>query len=364
MKLLIIINSLATGGAEKIVCDSLLGFTERGIQVDLLLLNGKRTPFLDKLGSLRVGTIHIIKHIHIYNPLIIFKIIPFLKKADLVHVHLFPSLYWVAFAKLISFSKTPLVFTEHSTVNRRRKFLFFRFVDRFIYKQYHAIITISTEVKLFLKKHLELKNSYFKTIHNGVDLSVFQNAIALDKKQFKIKKEEKILIQVARFTKEKDYETLLKSIPFVDKPIKLLLVGNGPLQIKMKELAQILEIEEKVLFLGIRQDVPALLKMADIAILSSNHEGLSLFGIEAMASGKPLIASKVSGLSTLVHGAGLLFKHKDYLDLAKNINQLLDSEVFYKSITESCIHRSKIYSLDKLIDAHVQFYTQLCAKTN
>lgn len=352
------------GGAEKIVYDSIPLFAEKGFQVSLLLLNGRNTPFLEKLKKKNCCDIYSIKMRNIYNPFIIFKIIPFLKNAQIVHVHLFPSLYWVAIAKLFSASKAAFLYTEHSTVNRRRKILIFKYLDRFVYPWYHSIITVSNEVKQYLENHLKSKSIQYKTITNGVDLPVFNQAYPANKAEFGILNNEKVLLMVARFTNEKDHETLIKAVPHLKHSIKLLLVGNGPLLPKMKQWASNLKVEEQVVFLGIRQDVPELLKMADIAVLSSHHEGLSLWGIEAMAAGKPLVASKVSGLTMLVADAGILFEHTDYLDLAKKLNLLLENESYYKTTALACFNRAQEYSLENLVKNHISFYEQVCINQN
>lgn len=289
---------------------------------------------------------------------------PFLKKYELVHVHLFPALYWVALAKILSGTRTKLIYTEHSTTNRRRSSPFLTVVDRFIYRRYSKIITISTEVKLALIKHLKLKSSRFVTIANGVDLYKIQKTVAADREEFTSVATEKIIIQVSRFTPQKDQETLIRAIPFINKPVKLLLVGKGETMAEMKMLVNSLELEEKVIFLGIRMDVIRLLKMADVAVLSSNYEGLSLSGLEAMASGTPLVASNVPGLSNLVYGAGILFAHKEETDLATKVNRLFKDRAYYEQISKSCIVRAKKYSIESMVDSHFKLYSQLWIEKN
>ncbi len=364
MKVLQVINNLATGGAEKLLLESIPRLNEAGIEVDLLLLNGDEHPFYQELKEKNCCSIYSLGNGNVYNPFLFLKIIPFLKKYDILHVHLFPSLYWVAWARFFSFSKAILVYTEHSTTNQRRSNRFYRFTDRIIYSAYEQVVTISTEVKLLLKKHLRAKDSKFKTISNGVDFQRLYGATSRNRGDFGIKPEEKIIIQVARFTREKDHETLIKSIPYINEPVKLLLVGEGPEMERMKELTSTLEIDHKVLFLNIRTDVPSLLKMTDVAVLSSNHEGQSLYGIEAMASGTPLLASNVDGLKTLVFGAGILFKHKDEIDLANQINHLLRDCNFYGETVVKCIKRAKKFDLNSMVSKHIKLYKELYKKNH
>jgi len=176
MKILQVINSLHIGGAEKLLVDSIPLYKSNDIDMELLLLNGTKTPFfceLDKKGviihSFSIGDIRTV-----YNPFHVFCIIPYLRKYDIIHVHLFPALYWVAIAKLLSFSKKKLIYTEHNTNNRRiaNKGIW-SILDKFIYKQYCQIVSISIEVDAVIKSHLSFPLDKFKIINNGINLSQF-----------------------------------------------------------------------------------------------------------------------------------------------------------------------------------------------
>lgn len=365
LRVLHVIDSLAPGGAERLLTEMVPRLNRDVLKVDVLLLDDTPYPFYKDLISAHYEVkIYSLGKYNIYNPIFIFKIAPFLKDYNLVHVHLFPALYWTALAKIVSFSKTKLIYTEHSTTNKRRRYLFLIWADRFIYRRYCKVVTISNEVKVALIRHLKMKSSRFVTIANGIDLQKFQDAVAFDRSSFTNDDNEKIIIQVSRFTSQKDQETVIRALPFINKPIRLLLVGQGEGMEELKILVDSLELSEKVFFLGIRTDVPNLLKMADVAVLSSHYEGLSLSGLEAMASGTPLVASNVPGLSNLVFGAGILFNHTEETDLATKINLLLNDNEYYSQISKSCIARAKKYSIESMVDSHFILYSQLCKEKN
>jgi len=92
----------------------------------------------------------------------------------------------------------------------------------------------------------------------------------------------------------------------------------------------------KVRFLGIRDDVPRLLKSVDNVVLSSNYEGLSLSSVEGLASGKPFLASDVPGLTEVVGDSGILFENKNYKSLAKYILKLNNEPDFKETVTKQC----------------------------
>ena len=103
MKIVHIINNFASGGAEKLLLDTIPLYREKGIEVDLLLLNGKPSPFMNALKEKGCCSIYSLGLNSEYNPIQVFKLVPFLKKYDIAHVHLFPSQYWAVLAKLLSF---------------------------------------------------------------------------------------------------------------------------------------------------------------------------------------------------------------------------------------------------------------------
>jgi glycosyltransferase involved in cell wall biosynthesis len=358
MKIVHIINSLASGGAEKLLLDTIPIYKKKGIDVDLLVLNGTPSPFMQALQETGCCSIYSLGLKSVYNPIQVFKLIPFLKKYDIAHVHLFPSQYWVVLAKVLSFSNIKLIYTEHSTSSRRTRNRLFKYIDPFFYRQYDKIICISEEVYSVVKNHTALSNSKIEIIHNGVVLEKFKNSTAIDMHNFFVNADLniKILIQVASFMEPKDQKTLIKALDYLSDEIKLLLVGEGKLQKECKVLVHTLKLEKRVLFLGLRMDVPQLLKTADVVVLSSKYEGLSLSSIEGMASGKPFVASDVPGLQEIVEGAGVLFKQGDAKDLANKIERLLKNEVYCQEIVSSCLKRASQYDIQNMVDKHLHLY--------
>lgn len=358
MKIVHIINSLASGGAEKLLLDTIPLYRKKGIDVDLLVLNGSLSPFMKALKEEGCCSIYSLGLNSEYNPIQIFKLIPFLKKYDIAHVHLFPSQYWVVLAKLLSFSKIKLIYTEHSTSSRRTRNWLFKYIDPFFYRQYDKIICISEKVYSVVENHAAVSKSKIEIIHNGVVLEKFKNSVAKDIQDFfpNTNLNLKILIQVSSFIEPKDQVTLINSLNYLPDEVKLLLVGEGGLQKECKELVNSLNFEKRVLFLGLRMDVPQLLQLADIVILSSKYEGLSLSSIEGMASGRPFIASNVPGLSDIVDGAGILFKQGDAKDLAAKIENVLTDEVYYQEIVRTCLAKSEQYDIHFMVDKHIHLY--------
>jgi len=361
MKVLHVINSLETGGGEKLVIDTVPKYNEEGIPTDVLLLNGDRTPFFEKLQSLNCCNIYSLGTRSVYNPLHIFKIIPYLKKYDVIQVHLFPSQYWVAVAKLLSFSKCKIIYTEHSTSSRRMRNKIFRLIDPFFYWPYSKIICITDTVSEGVRARIPEIDGKLLVINNGVDIKKFRDAPPFP--LHKIFSQEvinrKILIQVSSFQPPKDQATLIRAVKVLPENVVLLLIGDGELRESCNNLVQELGLQERVVFLGIRTDVAQLLKAADIIVLSSGYEGLSLASIEGMASGRPFIASDVPGLTEIVGGAGELFTAGDAHDLASKIQYLLSNGNVYEATVQKCTARAESYDIKTMISRHMDLYRSL-----
>lgn len=358
IKILQVINNLNTGGAEKLLLDTIPLYNIRGFEMDILVLNGIDSPFLKELKKHNCCNIYSLGNGVVYNPLLIFKLIPYLKKYDIMHVHLFPALYWMSIAKLVSLSSVKIIYTEHSTTNRRRGLILFRFIDKLIYRNYNKIISIAEEVDFNLKEYLRFSESRFELIQNGVNIKFFEYAKPYSKNDF-FSKEDIIIIQVASFREQKDQLTLIKALKILPDNIKLLLVGEGDNRKNCEKITRDLELVSRVKFLGIRMDVPRLLKTADIIVLSSHHEGLSLASIEAMASGKPLIASDVPGLREIVKDAGILFKKGDEKELAKHILSLVNDEHYKLGIVKKCLSRAEQFDIKKMVNGYSKLYKRI-----
>ena len=220
MKVLQVINSLNTGGAEKLLVDSISIYQKNQIEMDVLLLKKTNTFIYEKLKIESKGEKFYLTNYSLYNPLLIFKIIPFLKKYDLIHIHLFPALYWVVLAKLISLSNVKLIFTEHSTLNRRRNYMLFKGLDKIIYSFLNSIVCITIATEKNLKKHLGY-NINSQVIYNGIQLNDFEKAS--NSLNFFNEMDSIVLVQVSSFREQKDQETLIKSLKLLPEKYKLFI---------------------------------------------------------------------------------------------------------------------------------------------
>ena len=355
MKILQVITSLRTGGAEHVVVQLALRLQTQGHEVDVVTFDGTDTPYKKMLVE---GGVKVIcfsrKHANAYNPLYVFRLARMMRKYDVVHTHNTTPQLYAALANM--FCRTKLVTTEHSTNNRRRMWKGYGFIDRWMYRQYNEVVCISDIAKKTLEKYLGGCQTSTIVINNGVDVGRFHSAQELQG----VKAEgDFAIVMIAGFRDSKDQDTLIKSMALLPQNYKLWLVGVGVRESKLLALVKELHIEDRVKFWGLRMDVPEILKSADVVVMSSHWEGLSLSNLEGMSAGKPFVASDVNGLREVTTGAGILFPHQDAKALAAIIKRLHEDKEYYKHTAEACYQRALKYDINKMIRRYEQEYQKL-----
>lgn len=360
MKVLHIINSLQIGGAEKLISESLAHYSECGVEVELLTLKHLDNFFLEELLKNKI-IVNTLNSSSVYNPINIFKLIPHLKKFDIIHVHLFPAQYWVVFAKIISFIKVKLIFTEHNTTNRRWNNSFFKVFDKLTYKNYSKIGCITQEVKEAFDKYLPIFNGKSVIIENGIKIDKYLNANKISKSEISlfINETDKLIVQISAFKPSKNQETLINAMKRLPPNVKLIFVGDGERKKLCQKLSASLGLENRVHFLGNREDVPSLLKSVDISVLSSRWEGFGLVAVESMAAGTPVIGTNVPGLSSVIGDKRLLFEVGDEIALASKLMAILFNEVLYTELKAYCEKKAVKFDIKKMVEKYVSLYHEV-----
>lgn len=357
MNILQVINSFRIiGGAERLLSDIATIMAQQH-HIEVLVLQDSDSFLAKKIIESGIK-IHSLGLKNAYNPLAIWKIRHFIKhnpQFDIIHVHLFPSLYWVALSTICI--RRHLIWTEHNTTNKRRSKAWLQPFEKFIYSQYEMIICISTATMQEIKQWTQAKelDHRYCIIENGVDIDAFS-------KVRKRKLYDYTLIQVSRFSPAKDQDTVIRAVKLLPKNVHVLFVGDGERINICKQLSLELGLQDRVHFLGVRQDTAELFACADIAVQSSNWEGFGLVAVEAMATGLPVIASEVDGLKQVTEGAGLLFPRGDERMLAQLIKSLIDDKTLYNKISEKCIKRAKEYDISSMANKYLDIYKSILSK--
>lgn len=200
------------------------------------------------------------------------------------------------------FLKTKTIFTVHGWaftdgVESTFRKLVYRSIERLVAPMTDLFICVSNyDYQIGMRdKVLSVKKKNAVIIHNGVDEPV--NFEITDK----IIHDPVRILMTARFSRQKDQETLLKALANIGgENYEMVFLGDGPTLKYNKHLANNLGIGDNVEFKGFSEDVETYLKNCDIFVLSTNYEGLPISIIEAMSYGMPIIATNVGGNSELV----------------------------------------------------------------
>ncbi|MFO7626678.1 MAG: glycosyltransferase [Candidatus Fermentibacteraceae bacterium] len=357
LKLLHVINNLRFGGAEVLLRDSLPLMRDRGLSVSILILSDHDEEILKDIEGMGFNVLRS-RARDLSSPAQVPQIRRLLKSADpdIVHVHLFPALYWTALACP---RKGPgMVYTEHSTTNRRREFSFLRPVETLIYRRYERIICISDGVRRALLSWLPSLARRTVVVHNGVDIQRIRRARPAIREEFHpgCAPGDRLLVMVASFSRKKDQATVIRALGLLPMNFCLLLPGDGPAREDMKSLASGLGLGDRVSFPGNRPDIPDILKACDYAIQSSISEGFGLAAVESMAAGLPVLASRVSGLSEVVGDAGILFEPGNPEALACAILEVEKNGGTREALITRGLKRADRFRMENMVDNLISIY--------
>ena len=355
------------GGAETLVVNLIPRLQAMGHIVDLCVFNGIETPLMQRLREESPQTkIYALGH-GVYNPFYVLKLARLMRGYDIVHTHNSSPQLFVAMASL--FCHTNLVSTEHNTSNRKRNWKWYRPIESWMYGQYAHVICISKIAEQKLREYMggdwtdKTKERYkqISTINNGVDVLGISRAEPCVELVL-LKETRMAILMVAGFRDAKDQDTIVRALNLLDKEkFEVWFAGVGVRQDAVKQLAESLGVLNNVRFLGLRTDIPNVLKAADIIVMSSHWEGLSLSNVEGMSAHKPFIASDVNGLREVTKGYGILFPHEDAVALAREIQHLADDKVYYEEIANNCYQRALEFDIANMVKGYNEVYQNVIA---
>ncbi|WP_051004277.1 glycosyltransferase family 4 protein [Treponema primitia] len=199
----------------------------------------------------------------------------------------------------------------------------------------------------------------------GVDFSRFHPVSEIEKyqlrKQLGYNAKDFIILYIAEFIPRKNHIYLLRQIPRLRESVpnlKIVFAGKGKLLDACKKTVEKLDAKEIVDFLGYRNDIDILCQIADIHIAISKQEGLGVNNIEAMASGLPIICSKIRGhIDVVTNGRnGLLFELFNPKKMVNSIITLYSNPVLRKHIAQNNVLDAQKYSINTAISNMAEIY--------
>ena len=249
---------------------------------------------------------------------------------------------------------------------RRMDYSVSRLSAIFKYNRADKVVAISNFVKEVLVQAGVNKNK-LAVIYDAVDVcEIVQQAENME--SFDFKEDDLLIGTVAALIERKGHKYIFEAMLKIKNQFpkaKLLVIGQGPLEQNLKELAASLGLAKEVIFLGFQENVPAILKRLDLFVLYPLMEGLGVASLEAGACSLPAIVSKVGGLQEVVEDGqtGFSIPPKNPQALADKINYLLSNPAQRVDMGKKAKQRVQdIFSAEKMVDCYIEVYKELLTK--
>jgi len=225
---------------------------------------------------------------------------------DLIHCQRHKQTVYGTLAGWLARRNVKIITTVHG--RNRTRTLSRKFLNWFLFKNVSRILTVSGAVREdVLTTNMSLPRDKVVTVYNGIDTNHFSNTVLTPseaRERLGLPPEGTLIFgTVARLAPTKAQDVLLKAYAAVKDrcPDSLLvLTGAGPLESELRQLASDLGIDQRVIFLGQRTDIPRVLRAYDVFILPSLSEGHPLSLLEAMAAGIPVISTTIGGVQEVL----------------------------------------------------------------
>ena len=322
------------GGAEVAVKE----ITDRlsSLDWDMITLNlDKKSPDFEKIGNINVYRIGGSKFLFPINACI---------KAAKLHKKNNYDLTWSIMANRAGFAalffklfhpkiKFLLTLQEGDPLDypKKRMGVFYFFLKSF----FKAIFTRANYIQAISNYLAEwAKNMGAKcpieVIPNGADTNLFKKIENIDKVRSKLEAPLNYiwLITTSRLVEKNGVEDIIKALQYLDKNYKLHILGTGPLEEKLKKITKNLKLENRVKFLGQKdlKDIPEFINISKIFIRPSLSEGMGNSFIEAMATGVPVIGTRVGGIPDFLHEGktGLFCEVNNPESIAKKVMEYMN----------------------------------------
>jgi glycosyltransferase involved in cell wall biosynthesis len=374
VRVCMVVNNLDVGGLEKVVLSLLRHLPPGEVECSLVCLSGpgrlfeqvalpaERRLVLDK--SPEVGLAERLR-----LPAQLLRIRRFLRaqRVDVVHAHnLAPLLYGGLAARLLGPGRPVVVYSEHNQIYRageraRRRFVgYVRLADE--------VVAVSHDLRRTLVETLRV-SPRVRVLHNGIDPRAFAGAEASAVRRELGGAGGEFLVGTAVvLSEQKGIRYLLEAVRLVraaDPTVRFVVAGDGPLRAELEELARTLGVSDGVRFLGYRSDVPSLIAALDAYVLPSLWEGLPLALLEALASGKPIVATTVGGNPEVVVDGenGRLVPPRDPEALARAVLALRNDPALRERMRENNLARfARQFSVGSMVAGHVGLYREMSAQ--
>jgi glycosyltransferase involved in cell wall biosynthesis len=240
-----------------------------------------------------------------------------------------------------------------------------RQLGQWVERRADLVIAISEAVREQTTDHLRIGPEKIRTIHYGIDPEPFRSvppsARERPRAEWGIRDDALVIGTIGRLVPQKALHVLLAGYArysrVASRPSSLVVVGSGPLENELKALAVELRLGDSAIWTGFRDDTPAIMSALDVFALASDFEGFGLVLLEAMAAGKPVVATMVSAIPEVVKAdvTGLLCPPGDPIAFGNALARIED-ETLRKTMGAAGRARVAEFALDRMVEDTMKVY--------
>jgi glycosyltransferase involved in cell wall biosynthesis len=283
---------------------------------------------------------------------------------DVIHTHGYKSDvygYWAARR-----AQLPIVATCHGWPGTSLGMRGYYALDRFILRNFDALVTVSPSARHILEQ-AGISAALISQIDNGVDCSAFASS-HVGENPARLPGTAPRIGFVGRLSREKGIHFLLeaaKAVVAKHPKVSFVLIGEGPEHAHLEALCGRLGIAGRVFFLGARRDMPDVYSSMDIFVLPSLSENMPVTILEAMAAGKPVIATSVGAVPAVIipEKTGLLVQPEDVVGLTSALLRYLSDAPFANAMGQNAGERVKTsFSAEAMAQKYTEVYRRIARK--
>lgn len=368
LRILYVITTLDVGGAEKHLRWLAEGLVARGCDVEVVYLKGqgRLRPDFERIGA-RVAKIAFESAAAL--PRCVSELARRIRHGnyDVVHTHLLKAdaIGSLACARA---RHRALVASKHNEEQVLKRGVV-SLAHGILTRRARRVIALSDHVARYVEAVGRVPREKIRRIYYGIDPTPFERGDrGSTRRALGLPDGLHTALCVARFHPQKDHETLFRAVrELADRGVdlRLLLAGGDPFfdhERRLRNLVRELRVDDRVGFLGIRDDVPDLLAASDLFVLPSRFEGLGLVYLEAMAASRPVLATDGSAIPEVVEDGvtGFLVPVGDHRALADRWESLVREPELARDMGRAGRARvARRFALPRMIDETEAVYREV-----
>ena len=376
-KITLLINSLTSGGAEKVLSLLITELNRQHYEVTLISIEKESFYTVPDgverlyLSSLKTDDSAIKKLL--YLPLLAWRLKRYIKESGvtLIQSHMYRANYINILAKIFGAKHTVQV-VEVTNINSFKLPLLTKKINlkliEWLYPHIDLIVFLAERMKLDFFQHLPLDKP-FAVINNPYDIEKIERLCGEEVDNFSFEDEKRYLVTVGRLDRQKNQQGIIEILNELDSSVELLVVGDGVLKEDLERKIDELKLKGRVHLLGNQRNPFKYIRHSDIFILNSREEGFPNVLVEAMLCGTAVISTDcISGpREILAPKSDILFQLKEGYEEAENglltpvddgeslvqaINRLLSDPLLKETYEVKAKEDAKNYSLEKIIEKY------------